>query len=140
MRSLPIAIWRASSRCHAMRLLRVSKALDYANRFLCSCWIPGTARLGQGVVVGYQGLGIVIHKDAVIGNGVHIDQGVTIGGNAKEIGVPVIEDNVYIGAGSKVLGPIRVGKGAIIGANAVVLTSLPPGCTAVGVPARMISR
>ncbi len=92
------------------------------------------------MVLGYQGLGIVIHKDAVVGSNVHIDQGVTIGGNAKEVGVPTIGDGVYVGAGAKILGPIHIGKGAKIGANAVVLCDVPEGATAVGIPARIVIR
>jgi len=38
-----------------------------------------------------------------------------------------------------VIGPVHVGAGAQIGANAVVLTDVPPGAVAVGVPARVVS-
>jgi len=54
--------------------------------------------------------------------------------------VPVIEDDVEIGAGACVLGPIRIGRGARIGANAVVLSDVPPGAIAVGVPATLRQR
>lgn len=104
------------------------------------CWVPGSASIGVGVILGYQGLGIVVHKNAVIGDNVHIDQGVTIGGNAKVVGVPVIEDEVYIGAGAKILGPIRIGTGARVGANAVVLCDVPAHATAIGIPARIVAK
>jgi serine O-acetyltransferase len=70
-----------------------------------------------------------------------LSQGVTIGvlGGPRE-GVPRIGNDVYIGAGAKVLGDITIGDGAIIGANAVVLSDVPAGATAVGVPARVISK
>ena len=103
-----------------------------------ACWFPHTIKAGQGLVLGYGGLAIVVHADAVIGSNVHIDQCVTIGGNGITHGVPVIKDNVYIGAGAKILGPIVVGEGSIIGANAVVTKSIPPKSLAVGVPARVI--
>lgn len=80
--------------------------------------------------------GIVIHGEAVIGAGCMIMQQVTIGQIGE--GAPRISGNVYIGAGAKVLGRISIGEGARIGANAVVLTDVPPGATAVGVPARII--
>jgi serine O-acetyltransferase len=51
---------------------------------------------------------------------------------------PIIGDDVFIGAGARVLGPVTIGNRASIGANAVVLTDVPPGATAVGVPARII--
>ena len=36
-------------------------------------------------------------------------------------------------------GGVRIGNNARIGANAVVLIDIPDGCTAVGVPAKIIS-
>ena len=70
-----------------------------------------------------------------------ISQGVTIGvlGGERD-GVPRLGNDVYIGAGAKILGPVTIGDGAIVGANAVVLEDVPPGATAVGVPARIIQR
>lgn len=81
--------------------------------------------------------GVVIHGDAKIGTGCMIMQQVTVGmiGTGQ---VPVIGNNVYIGAGAKVLGRVVIGDGARIGANAVILTDVPAGCTAVGIPARII--
>ena len=54
--------------------------------------------------------------------------------------MPTIGNRVYIGAGAKIIGKLTVGDGARIGANAVVTEDVPPGCTAVGVPARLIER
>lgn len=51
-----------------------------------------------------------------------------------------IEDNVWIGAGAKILDGVTIGRNCVIGAGAVVNRSLPPGVTAVGAPARIISR
>ena len=51
---------------------------------------------------------------------------------------PVLGDNVSVHAGAKVLGAVAIGDGARIGANAVVLHDVPAGCTAVGVPARIL--
>jgi serine O-acetyltransferase len=82
--------------------------------------------------------GIVIHPDASIGPNCLIFQQVTIGiGNG---GLPMIKGNVDIGAGAKLLGGITVGARARIGANAVVLRDVPEGATAIGVPARIITR
>ena len=49
-------------------------------------------------------------------------------------------DNVIIGAGAKVLGAITIGEAARVGANAVVVASVPPGTTVVGIPARPVDR
>ena len=45
-----------------------------------------------------------------------------------------------VGAGAKVLGPFKVGDNVKIAANAVLLEEVPPNCTAVGVPARIVKR
>lgn len=82
---------------------------------------------------------MVIHARAVIGSNVKIGQNVTIGGRSGHYDVPRIEDHVEIGVGACILGPIRIGVGAKIGANAVVLTDIPAGKVAVGVPARIIN-
>lgn len=68
-----------------------------------------------------------------------IDQHVTLGGR-KGGGAPVIGNNVRIGAGAKILGPVHIGDGAQVGANAVVIKDVPANSTAVGVPARIITK
>ena len=51
---------------------------------------------------------------------------------------PTLGAGVVVGAGAKVLGPFTVGAGAKIGSNSVVVKAVPPGATAVGIPARII--
>ena len=45
---------------------------------------------------------------------------------------------VYVGTGAKIINLIDIGDGTIVGAGAVVAKSLPPNCTAVGIPAKPI--
>jgi serine O-acetyltransferase len=100
---------------------------------------PAT-RIGSGVFLDH-GTGIVIGETAVIGDDVSIMQGVTLGGTGAERGDrhPKIGNGVLLSVGAKVLGNITIGDYAKIAAGAVVLKSVPPGCTAVGVPARLIN-
>jgi serine O-acetyltransferase len=100
--------------------------------------IEPRATLGQRLMLPHPN-GVVIHEDAVIGDDCMIMQQVTIGmiGDGE---VPTIGNNVYIGAGAKIIGKVSVGDGARIGANAVVTQDVPPNCTAVGVPARIIKQ
>lgn len=133
-----IHLYRAGRWAYTHRIPIVPRLLDYVSRALFACWVPHRAEIGAGVSLGYGGLGIVIHDDAKIGEGTQIDQGVTIGGNAREAGVACIGRDVYIGAGAKILGPLTIGDGAIIGANAVVLRDVPAHAVAVGVPARIV--
>lgn len=77
--------------------------------------------------------GIVINKDALIGENCTIFQQVTIGAVQGKVGAPIIGDNVYIGAGAKILGNIKVGNNVKIGANTVVTKDVPDGVTVVGI-------
>lgn len=84
-------------------------------------------------------MGVVIGAGAVIGRGCRIYHGVTLGISHRDNdGFPVLGENVLVGAGAKILGPIVVGNGAKIGANSVVLSDVPAGASAIGVPARVV--
>ncbi len=80
--------------------------------------------------------GIVVHPDARIGPNCIFFQQVTIGTGPKP-GLPELGGHVDVGPGAKILGGVRIGDHAVIGANAVVITDVPDGCVAVGVPARV---
>ena len=97
-------------------------------------------KIGEGSRFAYGGIGCVIHEDCIIGCNCTIGQSVTLGGNGKEPGVPVIGNNVYISAGARILGPIKIGDNCKIGANAVVITDIPNNTTAVGIPAKIITK
>jgi serine O-acetyltransferase len=100
---------------------------------------PAT-RIGRGVFVDH-GTGIVIGETAVIGDDVSMLQGVTLGGTGAERGDrhPKIGKGVLLGAGAKVLGNIEIGDYAKVASGSVVLKPVPPGCTAAGVPARLVN-
>jgi serine O-acetyltransferase len=82
--------------------------------------------------------GIFIHPDVKIGDRCGIMHRVTIGTTRDREGVAVIGNDVFIGAGAMLNGPIKIGDGAIIAANSVVVTDVPAGATAIGVPARIL--
>ena len=91
-------------------------------------------RLGRRVRFAHQG--VVIDRDATIGDGCLISHNVTIGRTRDRTGVPQIGRNVRIAPGAVLIGSINVGDGAQIGPNAVVLTDIPAGGTAFSTPAR----
>ncbi len=96
--------------------------------------IPAQARVGKGLRIHHFG-GIIIHSEAILGEGCTLYQGVTLGDLGGWGGAPRIGNHVVIGAGAKLLGCIEIGDHCRIGANAVVRTSVPTGCLAVGIPA-----
>ncbi|HIZ81887.1 MAG TPA: serine O-acetyltransferase [Candidatus Mediterraneibacter pullistercoris] len=99
---------------------------------------PG-ARIGKGLFIDH-GSGVIIGETTIIGNNVTLYQGVTLGGTGKEQGKrhPTLEDNVMVSAGAKILGSFTIGENSKIGAGSVVLEEVPPNCTVVGVPGRIV--
>jgi serine O-acetyltransferase len=91
--------------------------------------------IGPGLFV-QHGFATIVAA-ARVGANCWINQQVTIGFD-RPGARPVLGDGVSVHAGAKVLGAVTIGDGARIGANAVVLHDVPAGCTAVGVPARIL--
>lgn len=101
--------------------------------------LPYTVQLGRRVIIEHQSA-IVIHGYSIIGDDCIIRQGVTLGNRYldRPLEAPKLGDRVSVGAGAKILGNVTLGDDVNIGANAVVLSDIPPGQTAVGIPARII--
>ena len=137
----------------AMLHYRVAHKLYLSGHYFLARWIsqravrktgieihPG-AKIGKGFFIDH-GNGVIIGETAEIGNNVTLYQGVTLGGTGKEQGKrhPTVKDNVMISAGAKVLGSFTIGENSKIGAGSVVLEEVPPNCTVVGVPGRVVKR
>ena len=101
---------------------------------------PG-AVIGKGFFIDH-GSGVIIGETTIIGDNVTLYQGVTLGGTGKETGKrhPTLCDNVMVSAGAKILGSFTIGENSKIGAGSVVLEEVPPNCTVVGVPGRIVKR
>lgn len=101
---------------------------------------PG-ATIGKGLFIDH-GSGVIIGETAILGDNVTLYQGVTLGGTGKEQGKrhPTLKDNVMVSAGAKILGSFTIGENSKIGAGSVVLEEVPPNCTVVGVPGRIVRR
>ena len=121
--------------------LLLARWLSHWNRFITGIEIHPGARIGEGLFIDH-GMGVVIGETTEIGKNCTIYQGVTLGGVSlkKEKRHPSLEDNVVVGVGARVLGPHVIGAGSRIGASSVVISDVPPGCTVVGVPARIVYR
>ncbi len=110
-------------------------------QFLTHIDIHPAAQIGSSVFIDH-GIGVVIGETAIVGDNVTIYQGVTLGGVSLERTKrhPTICDGVVIGAGAKILGNITIGQNAKIGANSVVICSVPENSTAVGIPAKILTK
>jgi serine O-acetyltransferase len=95
------------------------------------------ARVGRDLHLVHSG-NIKVHPGTVIGDRVGIMHDVTLGTAGPRDTPPVVGNDVFIGAGAKILGPVKIGDGAWIAANSLVIQDVPPGSTAIGVPAKIL--
>jgi serine O-acetyltransferase len=135
------AIWwhRVAYRMWRRPGLRLpARLLSQAVRAVTGVEIHPGAQLGRRLFIDH-GMGVVIGETAVVGDDVLLFHGVTLGGRSMRPGKrhPTLGDNVTVGAGAKILGPVSIGSGAQVGANAVVITDVPAGHIAVGIPAKI---
>lgn len=122
---------------HKARLL--ARILAHFNRFLTNIEIHPGARIGRRFFIDH-GAGIVIGETAEIGDDVLLYQGVVLGGTTttKKKRHPTLKNGVVMGTGAIALGAITINNGARIGAGSVVIKSVPPGATVVGIPGRVV--
>jgi len=125
-------LWR-----HGLRFL--ARFISYISRFLTEIEIHPGAKIGRRFFIDH-GAGVVIGETAVIGDDVLMYQGVVLGGTTlkKEKRHPTVGNNVVIGTRAVALGAITIGDEARIGAGSVVIKSVPPGATVVGIPGRIV--
>ena len=111
------------------------------------CVGSGPGSIGEGSIIC---AGTIITVDVQIGRHVILNLGCTVGhdtiiGDYSSFmptvnisGEVLIGEAVYVGTGASIVNRVEIGRETIVGAGAVVTESLPPYCTAVGVPARPI--
>jgi serine O-acetyltransferase len=118
-----------------------ARLLSHFNRFFTQIEIHPGATIGRRFFMDHGG-GIVIGETAEIGDDVLLYHQVTLGGTslARAKRHPTLGNHVLIGMGAAILGPINIGENCRIGANAVVNKDIPPNCTVVGIPGRIVRR
>ncbi len=131
-------VWRMTVRSPVLRA-PLTILYRWAFRYCRNVYgieLPYTAEVGQDVVIEHQG-GIVIHGSTRIGDRCIIRQNCTLGVRSvdRPDEAPILMADVQLGAGAVVMGRVTIGAGAAVGANAVVLTDVPAGALAIGVPA-----
>ena len=121
------------------KLRFLARFLSHLSRFLTGIEIHPGAKIGRRFFIDH-GAGVVIGETAEVGDDVLMYQGVVLGGTTLKKGKrhPTIGNNVVIGSGAVALGAITVADGARIGSGSVVVKSVPPGATVVGIPGRIV--
>lgn len=141
-----IQVYRLSHWLWVREFHLLARLFSQAARFMTGIEIHPGAKIGRRLFIDH-GDGVVIGETSEIGDDVTLYQIVTLGGISPSVDShkqvnrkrhPTLEDGVIVGSGAQVLGPITVGRDARIGANAVVTHDVPPGVTAVGIPARVV--
>ena len=138
---------------HAMFLYRINhflwnmhfkilaRFLSQLARFFTGIEIHPGATIGKRLFIDH-GMGVVIGETTIIGDDCQLYQGVTLGGvgtgEHKVKRHPTLGNNVMISAGAKIIGDVFIGDNSIVGASSVVLKDVPPNCTVVGVPGRIV--
>jgi len=137
-----LVMHRWAHACWARGLRWLGRFISHVARWLTGIEIHPGATIGRRVFIDH-GMGVVVGVTTEIGDECTIYQGVTLGGTSLTKGAkrhPTLGRGVIVSAGAKVLGGFTVGDGARVGSNAVLLQAVPPGATAVGIPARILQR
>ncbi len=130
-------------------LLAESHGFEMVTLVSPQAYVAPSARLGRGVAVLPGAVvnsdvelgdnvtvysGTIVEHDCVICDHVHLSPGAALGGGVR------VEPEAFVGIGACIIQGIRIGSRAVVGAGAAVIRDVEPGCTVVGVPARVVSR
>lgn len=128
-----MALHRLASLAHDLHVRAVPSWLQRTLLTRYGLEILPDSDIGGGLYIAHPvGCTLIAHR---MGENCSVMAAATFG-RTDELRWPTFGDRVFIGAGARVLGGIHLGDDARIGANAVVLTDVPAGAVAAGVPAR----
>jgi serine O-acetyltransferase len=137
------ALWvhRIAHFLYYHRYFTIARLLSHINRFFTGIEIHPGAQIGKRVFIDH-GMGIVIGETAEIGDNCLLYKGVVLGGTSleKKKRHPTLGKGVVVGSNACILGAINIGDGARIGSGSVVIKSVPPNATVVGVPGKVLRK
>jgi len=116
---------------HPSAIVSPSAVIGAGTVVMARAVINARAVIGRSCIVN---TGAVVEHDCLVADHVHIGPGVLLGGGVQ------IQPYVFMGLGAIALPGAAIGDSAIIGAGSVVLDVVPALATAVGIPARIVSR
>jgi serine O-acetyltransferase len=135
------AIWfhRIAHALYQWKWFTTARLVSHFSRWFTGIEIHPGAKIGKRLFIDH-GMGVVIGETSEIGDDCLIYKGVVLGGTTlvKKKRHPTLGNRVIVGSNSTVLGSITIGDGARIGSGSVVVKSVPPGATVVGVPGRIV--
>ncbi|HOG18324.1 MAG TPA: serine acetyltransferase [Syntrophales bacterium] len=134
---LAITNYRIAHELHLLGVPIIPRMITEAAHSATGIDIHPGAAIGKSFFIDH-GTGVVIGETCVIGSGVKIYQGVTLGAKSFQLddnghpvrGIdrhPVVEDNVTIYSGATILGRVTIGRDSVIGGNVWLVKSVPPG-------------
>jgi serine O-acetyltransferase len=134
------AIWlhRLAHFFYRRNWFTTARLISHFNRSFTGIEIHPGAKIGRRLFIDH-GMGVVIGETSEIGDDCLIYKGVVLGGTTleKKKRHPTLGNRVIVGSNATILGAITIGDGARIGSGSVVVKSVPPNVTVVGVPARV---
>jgi len=134
------AIWlhRLAHFFYRRNWFTTARLISHFNRSFTGIEIHPGAKVGRRLFIDH-GMGVVIGETSEIGDDCLIYKGVVLGGTTleKKKRHPTLGNRVIVGSNATILGAITIGDGARIGSGSVVVKSVPPNVTVVGVPARV---
>ncbi len=136
-----VCMYRESHRLWLEGKYEEARKINFIAHEKTGCDIHPGATIGRRFFIDHA-TGVVIGETAVVGDDVTLYQGVTLGGVSFNKGKrhPTLGSRVVVGAGAIILGNITIGDDVRVGAGSVVVKDVPPNCTVVGVPGRVVSQ
>jgi serine O-acetyltransferase len=134
---LAITNYRIAHELHALKVPLIPRIITEHAHSITGIDIHPGATIGENFFIDH-GTGVVIGETCIIGKGVRLYQGVTLGAKSFPLdkdGKPIkgikrhpnVEDDVIIYSEATILGDITIGRGSVIGGNVWVVESVPPG-------------
>lgn len=119
---------RAPSIVHPHSWVSPSAVLGPGAVVLAGCVVQAQAEVGANVILNTS---VSVDHDCVVGDHAHLSPGVHLGGGAR------IGAGAWLGVGCSVRDRVEIGPGTLVGVGSAVVTDLPGGVVAYGVPARV---